>query len=64
MHRNPAGTHRLGVVSDRMDELEGYNASFGRDAALVLRQVAEELPKEKVAKLVDQAERQSALVIV
>lgn len=44
MHRNPAGTHRLGVVSDRMDELEGYNASFGRDAALVLRQVAEELP--------------------
>jgi hypothetical protein len=29
----------LADVSDRMDELAGHNASFWRDAALVLRRV-------------------------
>ena len=33
-------------VSDRMDELAGHNASFWRDAALVLRGFGEELEAE------------------
>jgi len=34
------------MVSDRMDELVGYNVSFWRDAALVLRRLDEELPEQ------------------
>ena len=45
------------TVSDRIDELAGHNASFWRDAALVLRGFGEDLAEEGEPVEGDRVER-------
>ena len=48
------------MVSDGTDELAGHNASFWRDAALVLRGFGEELVEEETPVKEDQDRRKGS----